>query len=96
MGNDICRPTIRRKLNLDGIVAEGSSSPGSSWLSPQKVCNAYGINLLSATGAGQTIAIIDAGDNPNLVSSTNAGYSTSNLYYFNDYFGLANAGSKGI
>ena len=41
-------------------------------MTPQQICAAYGINLLSDEVAGQTIAIIDAYDDPDLVSSSSA------------------------
>ena len=57
---------------------------------------AYGINLISQEGAGQTIAIIDAYDNPDLVSSSNAAaYATSDLHNFDTYYGLPDFGSPG-
>ena len=47
------------------------------------------------TGAGQTIAIIDAYDDPNLVSSTSAAYATSDLHMFDAQFGLTDFGGSG-
>ncbi|MFX3616814.1 MAG: S8 family serine peptidase [Sporolactobacillus sp.] len=38
----------------------------SSVLTPSQIKSAYGINLLSATGAGQTIAIVDAYGSPTI------------------------------
>ncbi len=56
----------------------------------------YGINLISQDGAGQTIAIIDAYDDPDLVSSSNAAaYATSDLHNFNAYYGLPDFGGPG-
>src|SRR5262249_15820192 len=40
-------------------------------------------------GTGQTIAIVDAFDNPSFVSSTDATFATSNLHLFDAQFGLA-------
>jgi hypothetical protein len=50
-----------------------SSGTGSSGLSPQAVASAYGINSVSfsgvtGNGAGQTIAIVDAYNDPNIAS----------------------------
>ena len=63
--------------------------------SPQQIRAAYGINLLSQQGAGQTIAIVDAYDDPDLVSSTSAAYATSDLHNFDAYYGLPDFGSPG-
>ena len=73
----------------------GSATPPTSALSPQQIQAAYGINLLSQEGAGQTIAIIDAYDDPNLVSSSNAAYATSDLHNFDAYYGLPDFGGSG-
>jgi subtilase family serine protease len=60
---------------------------------------AYGFDALLAgggNGTGQTIAIIDAYDNPRFVSSSNtASYNTSDLYKFNQQFGLPQFGTPG-
>ena len=69
--------------------------PGSAF-SPQQIRAAYGINLLSQEGVGQTIAIIDAYDNPKFVSSSNtAAYATSDLHDFDAYYGLPDFGGSG-
>jgi autotransporter-associated beta strand protein len=56
-------------------------------LVPSQVTTAYGINQVNfngvtGNGAGQTIAIIDAGDDPKLVNSTSPSFSSSDLYRF--------------
>jgi hypothetical protein len=50
-------------------------TPGASWLTPQSIRSFYGFNNLSfgngsivADGRGQTIAIIDWGDDPNIAA----------------------------
>ena len=74
----------------------GSAAPPSGAFSPQQIQTAYGINLLSQEGAGQTIAIIDAYDDPDLVSSSNsAAYATSDLHNFDAYYGLPDFGGPG-
>ena len=55
---------------------------------------AYGINSITlgsitGTGAGQTIAIIDAYDAPNFVDSTDPNFDTSDLHLFDEQFGIA-------
>src|SRR4051794_28356912 len=54
---------------------------------PSQLRHAYGldnilINGVPADGTGQTIAIVDAYDNPKFVSSSLAGYATSDLFKF--------------
>jgi subtilase family serine protease len=59
----------------------GQSSPAlvSAPYTPAQVRQAYGINQLSQTGAGQTIAIVDAYDDPTIASD---------LHNFDRTFGL--------
>ena len=74
----------------------GSTVPSGGAFSPQQIRAAYGINLLSQEGVGQTIAIIDAYDNPKFVSSSNtAAYATSDLHDFDAYYGLPDFGGSG-
>ena len=80
----------------------GLASPGGSGarrggaLTPEQIRAAYGINLLSEKGAGQTIAIVDAYDDPDLVSSSNAAaYAASDLHKFDAYYGLPDFGTPG-
>jgi subtilase family serine protease len=66
-----------------------ANSPGSSSLTPAEVASAYGVNSIqfgsvAGTGAGQTIAIIDAYDDPN---------AASDLHQFDLQFGLPDAPS---
>ncbi len=52
--------------------------------------------MLSQQGSGQTIAIVDAYDDPDFVSSSNAAaYATSDLHNFDAYYGLPDFGSSG-
>jgi subtilase family serine protease len=55
----------------------------------------YGVNAvmfdtLKGDGSGQTIAIVDAYDDPALVSSTSPNFANSDLARFDQYFGLPN------
>jgi hypothetical protein len=65
-----------------------------SFYTPQQIAQAYGINniILSGgiqgSGAGQTIAIIDVRDAPNLVSSTDPNFANSDLHQFDTLFHL--------
>ncbi len=63
--------------------------------SPQQLEEAYGINLISfggikGDGAGQTVAIVDAYDNPGFLDSSDPNFGTSFLAEFDQYFGLPN------
>ncbi|MEN6333265.1 MAG: S53 family peptidase, partial [Phycisphaerales bacterium] len=65
----------------------------TSSLTPAQIRGAYGIDKIKlgslvGDGTGQTIAIVDAYDNPSFVSSTSSSFSTSDLAVFDDYFGL--------
>ena len=61
---------------------------------PAQITQAYGIDSILdgsivGDGAGQTIAIIGAYDNPHLVSSTDTnGFASSDLHQFDLAFGL--------
>ena len=73
----------------------GGEGPGGG-LTPQQLQGAYGANNIvfpggiQGTGAGQTIAVIDAGDNPGFVATTDPNFASSALGYFDSYFGLPN------
>src|ERR1700677_87349 len=80
-------PTL---INLGHVAAPGSIKPANSPdnasvpYTPSEVQAAYGVNLISfngivGNGKGQTIAIVDAYNDPNIVSDTAT---------FNTRFGL--------
>ncbi len=78
---------------LDAPLVTPLSSSAPVGLTPSQLRSAYGVNLLkfgaiTGDGTGQTIAIIDAYDNPALVSSTSPYFSTSDLHKFDVQFGL--------
>ena len=65
----------------------------SSGFTPQQIRTAYGINQIgfgpiTGDGTGQTIAIVDAYDDPNLVDSTSPNFKSSDLALFDQRFGL--------
>jgi hypothetical protein len=71
-------------LARDGGVSPMGSTAAPTGMTPTQICQAYGFNTLSfgstaATGAGTTIAIVDAYDDPNIASD---------LHSFDQYFGL--------
>ena len=75
-------------------ASQSSTTPPSSAFTPQQLCQAYGINSitlgsLAGTGAGQTIAIVDAYDDPALLNSSAANFASSDLHKFDAQFGLA-------
>ncbi len=72
-------------------TAGTSSVPPSTAFTPQQILTAYGIDQLQGiigTGTGQTIAIIDAYDNPNLPNSTDPNFSKGDLHHFDAQFGI--------
>jgi len=90
---------IRRQLNNSNPIAHpiavvqsvshDSSTPPNSALTPSEIASAYGINQITfgpiaGTGAGQTIAIVDAYDDPN---------AAGDLHQFDVAFGLPDAPS---
>ncbi len=80
---------------------DNSSHPETIWsestpwgLSPQQILSAYSIRniqvgLIKADGAGQTIAIVDAYDDPSFVDSSAANSPSSDLARFDQQFGLS-------
>jgi hypothetical protein len=76
-----------------GFTPDGSGSPPSGAFTPAGLDKAYGINLITEggiqqEGAGQTIAIIDAYDNPDFVSSSSSSFDSSDLHKFDEEFNL--------
>jgi hypothetical protein len=79
-----------RRLRLECLEARRLLS----FLTPAQVAAAYGVNQVyygstPANGAGQTIAILDSGDDPEIVNSSAAGFSTSDLGEFDSKYGIA-------
>ncbi|MFL5329419.1 MAG: hypothetical protein ACJ8C4_10940 [Gemmataceae bacterium] len=73
----------RRKVN--GVTPAATSAP--TGVSVSSIRSAYGFNGITfgevvGDGSGQTIAIIDAYDDPKFVSSTNSAFATSDLHKF--------------
>jgi Ca2+-binding RTX toxin-like protein len=76
----------------------GAASPANSsspvGFTPQQIRHAYGIdqtplpNGIQGDGTGQTIAIVDAYDDPRFVSSTDPNFVNSDLHQFDLQFGL--------
>ncbi len=75
------------------LVGSGDNSATPIGYSPTQIRTAYGINNISfdgitGDGTGQTIAIIVAYDNPDLVDTGSPGFATSDLHMFDQQFGL--------
>jgi subtilase family serine protease len=76
---------------LTGTLADGTSTPSA--ISPSQFDAAYGINNIklagiTGNGAGQTIAIVVANDDPGLVNSSASNFNTSDLHMFDQQLGL--------
>ncbi len=75
------------------IQPDQSSTPPATAFTPAKIRRAYGIDQITlgnvaGDGSGQTIAIIDAGDNPGFLNSTDPNFNNSDLHKFDQQFGL--------
>src|SRR5262249_9700560 len=55
---------------------------------PQDVRMAYGFDNIQGDGTGQTIAIVDAYDDPKFLDTGASGFSTSDLAVFDQTYGL--------
>ncbi len=101
--SDLNRPRwqSRRPLRQRSDLIQAGSTPitpdggnGSpTGYTPQQIRTAYGINdiqfgSIAGDGSGQTIAIVDAYDDPGLVNTSSSNYSTSDLAEFDLTFGL--------
>src|SRR5207253_6350600 len=76
-------------------VSPNYGSPQSWMFTPTTMGHAYGIDqitfsngTITGDGTGQTVAIIDAYDNPSFVSTGNANFNISDLHRFDVQFGL--------
>jgi autotransporter-associated beta strand protein len=88
-----CRTLLDASLATQHIVLDpsGSASPSSSWFTPQEIRTAYGISSIKlgslvGDGSGQTIAIIDAYDDPTILTD---------LQTFSSQFGLPGVNGSG-
>jgi subtilase family serine protease len=74
-----------------GTLADGTSTPTA--FTPAQIKSAYGISSIKldgivGDGTGQTIAIVSADDDPDLVNSSSSAFATSDLHIFDKEFGL--------
>ena len=77
------------------MLPQGWGSAVPYGMTPAEIRGVYGTNNNSfpsgiGDGTGQTIAIVDAYDDPDLVDSSALGYFTSDLVRFDQTFGLPN------
>ncbi|MFI5455035.1 MAG: hypothetical protein ACHRXM_06250 [Isosphaerales bacterium] len=80
---------------LNGVWAQSFNASTPSGYTPAQIRAAYGINNIKFSsivgdGTGQTIAIVDAYDDPSFVNSSASGFNTSDLARFDQEFGLPN------
>jgi hypothetical protein len=85
--------TADRGSRPDGVAPDGWGSASISGNTPAEIAKAYEANAITfgsvvGDGAGQTIAIVDAYDDPDLVDTSAPGYSSSELAEFDQAFGL--------
>ena len=74
---------------------DATVGPFASSVTPAEMQSFYGTNQIffgnvQGNGAGQTIAIVDAYDNPSLIDSFNGAVTSGDLYAFDHQFGLNN------
>ncbi len=92
------RPLIKRHISWQPLLLRYELLEDRRMLAaltPAQVLKAYGIDQIQfagvkGDGTGQTIAIIDGGDDSKFLDSTSANFSTSDLAQFDLAFGLVN------
>ncbi len=96
----VVRPLIEPQAAPSAPGAVGSGQQPQDWsestpwgYSPQQMAAAYGFNGITfggsaGDGSGQTIAIVNAYDDPALVDSTAPNFATSDLALFDRQYGL--------
>jgi hypothetical protein len=88
---------VATALELDStrVGAQGVGSSSPLGYTPQQILAAYDINRITfgsivGDGTGQTIAIVDAYDDPDFVDSSSKAFISSDLACFDQTFGLPN------
>jgi large repetitive protein len=78
-----------------GTLPSGSPTPRTTAFTPAQIKQAYGINLVDGDGTGETIAIVDAYDDPDFVSrsstvpvNADTAFLNSDLHQFDVQYGL--------
>jgi hypothetical protein len=67
-GGGFASPLFKAHAVATPDKAHPDAANGAAPFSPAQITQAYGVNLLSNTGAGQTIYIVDAYNDPNIAS----------------------------
>ena len=87
------QPELRPSTNPLGDIPLQTASPRG--FVPSQIRHAYGIDqitfsngTITGNGTGQTIAIVDAYDDPKLVNSTSPTFSSSDLHQFDVAMGI--------
>src|SRR5439155_10444941 len=62
----LLEPLESRRMLSAASPSVTNPSPASTALTPSEIAAAYSISLASTTGSGQTIAIVDAYNDPNI------------------------------
>jgi uncharacterized repeat protein (TIGR01451 family) len=75
--------TLFNGINMTGGITNAALNDSGLAFTPAQIRTAYGINSLALDGTGQTIAIVDAYNNPNLFASMDT---------FDAEFGLRDSG----
>jgi CSLREA domain-containing protein len=75
------------------MIPRATPSPVGFGYTPQQLQTAYGLNQISfaginGDGRGQTIALVDAYDNPGFVNSSDPNFANSSLHQFDLALGL--------
>jgi uncharacterized repeat protein (TIGR01451 family) len=94
----LAQPSAEGGAEAAASAASAADVAPLSWPSPigytpTQICTAYGVTSIAVSGivgsgAGQTIAIVDAYDDPALASTGNANFAGSDLHLFDLQFGL--------
>jgi subtilase family serine protease len=80
---------------VKGLLPQSYSASSPSGYGPGQIRGAYGINNIQfgsivGDGTGQTIAVVDAYDDPGFVNNSAPGFNSSDLARFDQQFGLPN------
>src|SRR5256885_1637748 len=79
----------RRLIGVEPLESRRLLAATPSGFPPAQILTGYGFDNVFGNGAGQTIAIITAYDNPSLKNSADPAFSTSDLAKFDAQFGVA-------
>ncbi len=85
----------RRSANGKSVATNTGYTSPAGGITPAQMEGAYGASgiMFGSTvgnGSGETIAILDPGDDTGLVNSTSSSFSSSDLAIFDKYWGLPN------